>query len=86
MNEAIFLACVSDQECLTCLRIQLVNLLIAVKMCENNYGYMVPCHQTHNPPIAIAAAPYEDEDYYTGAWANTSAEYVPNNSEQCQLE
>lgn len=67
----------------------------AVKMCENNYGYMVPCHQNHlhqqssvSPAgVAIAAAapgPYDDEDYYGVAWTN--AEYVPNNSDQCQLE
>lgn len=73
-------------------------------MCENNYGYMVPCHQNHNlhphhqhhhlhhhptgpggaMATAAAATPYEDEDYYAGTWTN--AEYVPNNSDQCQLE
>lgn len=58
-------------------------------MCENNYGYTVPCHQGHHAAGGgglgvVASGPYEEEDYYAGPW--TTAEYVPNNSEQCQLE
>ena len=71
-------------------------------MCENNYGYMVSCHENHHqqnpagvgpvmvappplPPPGLAnGSPYEEDDYYAGPWTN--AEYVPNNSDQCQLE
>lgn len=55
-----------------------------INMCENNYGYMVPCHQQSHHLVGPVSAPYDDEDYYAGPW--TTAEYVPNNSEQCQLE
>lgn len=60
-----------------------------MKMCENNYEYLEPCHSIHNgPPIAAVSTAgngYADEDYYVDTWT-AGAEYVPNHSDQCQLE
>lgn len=66
-------------------------------MCENNYGYIVPCpvpvvgnngmmHNHHVGPSVVGggggATTYEDESYFLDTWPG--AEYVPNNGDQLE--